>query len=79
MSYIIVDKVSCLGGHLELFVIPVDDTHSISLTVSQVAWQVRPDPGPEQGRNPPGGWKMILVDVIQDPVIQRDKVLNLRL
>ena len=68
-----------LKVYLELFVIPVDHTDPVSLGVRQVAGQVAPHPGPEEGRDPPGGREMVLVDVVQHLVVQRDEVLYLRL
>ena len=70
------DKVPLPGSYFELFVVPVDDTHPISLTVCQVARQVTPHPGPEQRRDPPCGGQVVLIDVIQHLVIQRNEVLN---
>ena len=71
--------MTSLGRHLELLVVPVDDTDPVRLGVRQVARQVTPDPGPEEGRDPPGGGEMVLVDVVQHLVVQRYEVLYLRL
>ena len=53
-----------LGGNLELFVVPIDDTDPVSLAVRQVAGQVAPDSGPEEGRDPPVGGEVVLIDVV---------------
>ena len=51
--------------------IPVEDDHTISFTVSQVTWQIMSQSCPEQRRNSSGGRKMILVDVIKNFIIYR--------
>ena len=52
----ICDKVSGLGSHLELFVIPVDNADSISFTICQISWQVTSDSCPEERRDPSCWW-----------------------
>ena len=59
--------------------IVVDHTDPVSLGVRQVAGQVAPHSGPEEGRDPPGWREMVLVDVVQHLVVQRDEVLDLGL
>ena len=76
---IVADKVPGLGGHLELFVVPVDDAHPVRLAVRQVSRKITPDPRPKQRRNPSCRRKMVLINVIQHLVIKRDEVLDLRL
>ena len=63
----------------ELLVVVVDDADPVGLAVGEVAGEVAPHPGPEEGRDPPGGRQVVLVDVVQHLVVQRDEVLDLRL
>ena len=50
---------------LELLVVVVDDTDPICLAVCEVAGQIAAHSGPQQRGDAPGGWQMVLVDVIQ--------------
>ena len=61
----VIEEIPLLGRMLELLVVVVDDAHPVSLAVRQVAWQVAADSCPKKGWDPPGGWQMVLVDVIQ--------------
>ena len=61
----VIEEIPLLGGMLELLVVVVDDAHPVGLAVRQVAWQVAADSCPKKGWDPPGGWQMVLVDVIQ--------------
>ena len=66
-------KVKCIFEGLEiplqcrvfeLSMVPINNIHPISFTVSQVSWQVTSYSGPEKRRNSPHGWQMVLIDVI---------------
>ena len=63
----------------ELPVVPVHHPSPISSSVHQILLDVRSDPDPEQGRQPPDGRCPVLVHVVQDDIIQRQDVLQLSL
>jgi hypothetical protein len=59
--------------------VPVDDDNSVGVVVGQVAREVGPQAGPQQWRDTAAGRQVILVNVVQHHVVQRQKVFQLRL
>ena len=61
----VIKEVPLLGGMFELLVIVVDDTNTVGLTVGEVAGKVAADSRPEERRDSPSWWQVVLVDVVQ--------------
>jgi hypothetical protein len=57
--------------------VPVDDDNSVGIVVGQVAREVGPQAGPQQGRDTAAGRQVILVNVVQHHVVQRQEVFQL--
>ena len=61
----VIKEVPLLGGMFELLVIVVDHTNTVGLTVGEVAGKVASDSRPEERRDSPSWWQVVLVDVVQ--------------
>lgn len=72
-------KVALLGGVLELPVIPVHNVHSIGLPFTQIVGKIIANTCPEKRRYATHWRHMILIDIVEHLVIQRDQILELTL
>ena len=72
-------EVSFLGSVSELPVIPIENADTVGLSFAQVIGQIVSYPGPEQRRDSSNWWQVILVNVVQHFVVQRDQIFELGL
>lgn len=72
-------EVSLLRSVPKLSMVPIQHTDSVGLSFAQIIWQIVPDPRPEQRRDPPHRWQVILINVVEDLIVQRYEILELGL
>lgn len=71
-------KVAFDGGFSELLMIPVEYNDAVGRSFAQISGQVRSNTTPQQRRNATNWRQMVLVNVIEHFVIQRDQIFYLQ-